>query len=164
MELWSSRGVFYLSHLIHNGELKTFDILKTEYELVKFRYLQIRRAFRAQFSSGNPQLDNNPLVEVIRSSHPKKLISIFYNMLVLPLSSTSVYALKSSWEGDMGTTEWSEALDTCKLVSPKLSDHLTQIYIVHRSYLTPLRISRYKRDQSANCPMCEQEVGNCYHL
>lgn len=30
----------------------------------------------------------------------------------------------------MENEEWSEALDTCKAVSPKLSDRLTQIYIL----------------------------------
>lgn len=83
-----------------------------------FRYLQIRHAFRAQF----PQLDNNPLMEVIRSSDPKKLISVFYSMLLLPPSSTSAYELKARWEVDVGATEdkeWNDAQDACKLVFPQ---------------------------------------------
>lgn len=95
------------------------------------------------------------------------MISHFYNMLSLPQASTSAYALKTRWEGDVGSTEdeeWSEALDTCKLVSPKLSDRFTQIFILHRSYLTPLRISKYKQDQSTNCPRCNQERCKFYHL
>lgn len=48
--------------------------------------------------------------------------------------------------------KWSEALDTCKAVSPKLSDILTQIYILHRSYLTPLRFSQFKRDHPQLLP------------
>lgn len=163
--MWSSRGIFYLSHITQNGELKTFDRLKSEFTIPNqmfFRYLQIRHTFRTQFPAGNPSLDNNPLMEVIKSTDTKKRISHFYNMLSLPQASTSVYALKTRWEGDLGSTkdeEWSEVSDTCKLVSPKL---LTQTFTLHRSYLTPL--SRYKQDHSINCPMCNQETGTFYHL
>lgn len=63
-------------------------------------------------------------------------------MLLLPSSSRLAYALKTRWEEDVGAMEdeeWSDALGTCKLVSPKLFDRLTQIDIIHRSYLTPLK-------------------------
>lgn len=52
-----------------------------------------------------PQLDNNPLMEVIRSYDPKKRISFFYSMLLLPSSSTLAYELKARWEMDVGATE-----------------------------------------------------------
>lgn len=55
--------------------------------------------------------------------------------------------------GPMEDAEWSNALDTCKLVSPKLSDRLTQIFITPKTYLTPLRVSKYKSNQSTNCQM-----------
>lgn len=64
-------------------------------------------------------------MEALKCPDPKKLISQFYIMLTLPQATTSAYALKSRWEGEVGTLaddEWSDALDTCKLVSPKLSD------------------------------------------
>lgn len=60
--------------------------------------------------------------------------------------------------------EWSDALDTCKIVSPKLSDCLTQLYILHRFYLTPLRLARYKSNHSTTCPMCSHYAGSFYHL
>lgn len=60
--------------------------------------------------------------------------------------------------------DWSEALDTCKIVSPKLSDRLTQLFIIHCFYLTPLRIAHYKREQSILCPMCNGANGSFYHL
>lgn len=44
------------------------------------------------------------------------------------------------------------------------SDRLTQIYIIHRSYLSPIRVSRYKPYQSPNCVMCNQATGTFYHL
>lgn len=65
-------------------------------------------------------------------------------MLLLPSVSRSAYAWKARWEEDIGAIEdeeCREALDNCKLVSPKLSDRLTQKYITHQAYLTLLRVS-----------------------
>lgn len=63
-------------------------------------------------------------------------------MLHTPASAVFAYAPKVRWEDDVGRLEddeWSDALDTCKFASPKLSDLLNQLYILHRAYLTPLR-------------------------
>lgn len=169
-ELWRSRGINYLSHLISDGDLKVFDRLRDEYGLPSqmfSRYLQLRHAFRTQFPTGPPLLEVNPFIAVICSLDPKKLISTFYNMLLMLSASRSAFALKTRWQEDIGVIEdeeCSKALDHCKLVSPKLSDRLTQIYITDWAYLTPLRVSRYKQDQTANCAMCNQVTGTFYHL
>lgn len=70
---------------------------------------------------------------MIKGSDPRRLISDFYNMLLTPSATVLAYNLKPSWERDVGPMEdedWNEALETCKLVSPKLSDRLSQIYIL----------------------------------
>lgn len=103
----------------------------------------------------------------IKYPDPKKLMSQFHSMLTLPRATTSAYALKSKWEGEVGPVEddeWGDALDACKLVSPKLSDRLTQTFIIHRAYLTPLRVSRYRWDCPATCQMCGQDTGTFFHL
>lgn len=108
-----------------------------------FRYIQLCHAFRTQFPLDDLTLANNSLREAIKCPDPKKLISQLYMMLTLPQANTSAYSLQSRWEGEVGSMEdeeWSDALDTCKLVSPKLSDRQTQIFIMHRYYLTPLQI------------------------
>lgn len=66
--------------------------------------------------------------------------------------------------GQIEDEEWTQALDTCKVVSPKLSDRLSQIFILHRAYLTPLRIARYKRDNPSTCHLCHIESGTFFHL
>lgn len=169
-EFWSIRGIHYLNHLISDGELKSFNNLQEEFALPNnmfFRYLQIRHALSAQFPETTPQSIPNSIIAVVKSTDPQKLISSFYNMLIIPSSTKLAYNIKSRWEREVGVIEdeeWSEALDNCKVVSPKLSDRLTQIYILHRLYLTPLRIARYKRDHSNSCPMCMQDIGTFFHL
>lgn len=141
-DMWGSRGIFYLSHIVSDGTLKSFDRLKSEFALpnqMYFRYLQLHHAYRAQFPANSTPLANNSLFEAIKCLDPEKLISQFYSMLSLPQATVTAYVLKNRWEGELGPLEdeeWSEALDACKLVS----DRLTQIFILHRSYLTPLKI------------------------
>lgn len=169
-ELWSSRGIIYLLHIVHHDRLKTFDRLKTEYMLpnqMLFRYMQLRHAFYAQFPSGECHMVGNPLMEAVKCPDPKKLISQFYSMLTIPQATSSAYALKTRWEGEVGTLaddEWSDALDACKLVSPRLSDRLTQLFMIHRAYLTPLRLSKYREGQSTMCIICNQATGTFFHL
>lgn len=50
------------------------------------------------------------------------------------------------------------------MVSPRLSDRLSQIYIIHRAYLTPIRVARYKQNYSTTCQMCGKETGTFFHL
>lgn len=150
--------------------MKTFETLKSEFALPNsmfFRYIQLRHAFHTQYPADDLTLKDNPLMAAIKFPDPKKMISQFYAMLTIPQATVQAYALKTRWEDEVGSIEddeWSDALDTCKLVSPKISDRLTQIFITHKSYLTPLRISRYKSNQSANCLMCNQAVGTFFHL
>lgn len=49
-------------------------------------------------------------------------------------------------------------------MSPKLSDRLSQIYILHRAYLTLLRVARYKCGHPTRCLLCGQEAGTFFHL
>lgn len=170
IELWASRGISYLHDLVTHGTFKTFEVLKEEFTLQNnmfYQFLQIRHAAQTQFSQSLLQSTPNPIIAIIKNTDPKKLISCFYNMLSIPTLSKMAYALKLIWERDVGTIEdeaWEEALETCKNVSPKLSDRLSQIYILHRAYLTPLRIARYKRNPPTTCPMCNITTGTFFHV
>lgn len=167
---WLERGILYLHHVWSNGTLKNFDTLKEEFHLANnmvFRFLQLRHAIQAQFPQPPPRSAPNPLIAIIKDTDPKKLISCFYNMLTIPIATKITYGLKSRWERDLGNLEneeWEEALDTCKEVSPKLSDRLTQLNIIHRTYLTPHRIARYKHNCPTVCPMCKSTESSFYHL
>lgn len=170
LELWESRGIYYIHHLLFNGTLKTYDTLKEEFSLPNFmffRYLQVRHATQTQFLQVGAPPALHPVMAIVKSTDPRGLISTFYKMLLTPTSSKIAFDLKPRWEREIGlmeNEEWEEALETCKAVSPKLSDRLSQIYITHRTYLTPIRVARYKRNQSTLCPMCGQETGTFFHL
>lgn len=83
------------------------------------------------------------------------------------LSHCPCLPVKSQMGDGLGVVddeEWEEALASCKKVSPKLSDRLTHLYILHRSYLTPICLSKYRPDHSSACPRCGDPRGTFYHL
>lgn len=71
---------------------------------------------------------------------------------MLPMATASAYQRKSHREPDLGDVtdkEREDALATCKCVSPKLSDSLIHLSILHWSYLMPHRLSRYRPEHSS---------------
>lgn len=133
-----------------------------------FRFLQVRHALQSQFGASVPNLESVTLAGVILDEDPKKLTSTLYNQLLLPSVTSHAYQLKSKWEGDLGgleDEEWEEILSSCKRVSPKLSDRLTHLYILHRSYLTPSRLCKYKQNTNPTSQMRKrrQYLLSLYH-
>ena len=168
--IWSEHGIYYLHHLFSNGTLKNFERLQNEFLLpnsLLFQFLQVHHAVQAQFTQPLPQSSPNVVMAIVKGEDPRRLISDFYVMLLTPSSTVLAYNLRPRWEREVGLLEdeeWSEALDACKTVSPKLSDRLTQLYVVHRAYLTPLRIARFRQQSSTSCTMCNQATGTFFHL
>lgn len=131
------------------------------------RYLQLRHALQTQFKNSPPNLEQLDILAVIKGPDHQKLISIFYSHLLRPGAVTIAYKLKERWVGDVGEMEdeeWEEALDACKKVSHKLSDRLTQLFILHRTYLTPTRLAKFKLNHSPLCPRCASPQGTFFHL
>lgn len=65
-----------------------------------------------------------PLLDSVYDNDLKKCTATFYNMLSTPLAPKTVYFSKTQSATDiqgLENTEWDEVLDTCKMVSPKLS-------------------------------------------
>lgn len=66
--------------------------------------------------------------------------------------------------GELEEDEWTDALVAGKLVSPRLADRLTHLYILHRSYLTPAHIARCNPQWDPLCPRCKDHNSSFYHL
>lgn len=81
--IWLSRGIL-LSHLLHNGEIKTFDQLKIEFNLpnhMLFHFFQVHHALHTQFMATHPDISSLDILTVILCEEPSQLITLFYNML-----------------------------------------------------------------------------------
>lgn len=66
--------------------------------------------------------------------------------------------------GDLEDDDWGEVLETPRLVSPKMSDRLTQTYNTHIAYLTLQRLAKFCPSHSSMCPRCLIYVGTFDHL
>ncbi|PIO11944.1 hypothetical protein AB205_0020800, partial [Aquarana catesbeiana] len=168
--LWVSKGIIYLTQVVAHGMVKLFQTLIDDFALpnhMLFRYLQIRHALNTQFGSPIPALEVPLPVDIIMGKDSKKLISQFYTYLTRPAADAVAHQLKLRWESDLGSLtdeDWEEALANCKAVSPKLSDRLSHLYMLHSSYLTPRRISKYRHDHNPNCPNCGHCTASFFHL
>lgn len=66
------------------------------------------------------------------------MISTLYNALQTLQAVKLAYWAKVRWEPDLGSMEddeWEEILDNYKMVTPRISDRLTQLYMLHRAGL-----------------------------
>lgn len=169
-DLWVTKGVIYLSQVVANGSVKAFQTLKDNFALSNhmfFRYLQLQHALNTQLGGPIPALEIPLLVDIVLGEDPKKQISQIYTYLMRPIAETTTQQQRSRWESDLGILtdeDWEEALGNCKIVSPKLSDRLSHLYVLHRSYLTPARISKYKHDHNPGCPDCGHHMASFFHL
>lgn len=60
--------------------------------------------------------------------------------------------------------EWSEALEAPTMVSPSINNRLSQLYILHRSYLTPTRLFRMGRLPHSTFHRCSVDNADLWHL
>lgn len=107
------------------------------------------------------------LVEVITGAEPSKLISTLYLALRARSVADIVNTAKNRWEGDIGPVEdedWDEVLENVKKTSPRLPERMTQLYIIHKSYLTPARLAKFSQNQDTHCPRCMSPISSFFHL
>lgn len=137
--IWATYGIIYLHQVLSNSGLKPFQTLKEEYTLPKhlvFKYLQLRHAIRTQLQSLEIVTDSPPAMGIIMGEDPSKLISNLYFAFRHQRSITIAQKAKAVWEQNTGPikeADWDEILEGTKAVSPKLSDRLTKLYIIHKA-------------------------------
>lgn len=86
--------------------------------------------------------------------------------IVYPLVNQIVDRTRTQWKGNVGPleSEWAEILENTKKTSSRLSDPLTQLYIIHRAYLTPLRILKYCLNYNPLCSRCAGHSCTLFYL
>lgn len=107
------------------------------------------------------------MLGIILGDDPSKLISLLYYTIRQRGVAAASHKAKTQWEQDIGPiddADWNEILEGTKTVSPKMLDRLTQIYIVHKAYLTPLRLARFQHTPDPTCRLCRADPGSFYHL
>lgn len=171
-EAWRSKGIRRVNHILTSGgELKPFSQLQNEFALPHsqfYKFLQLRHACDKE--------DKEMLVppkllipaEVIGTVEASKgLISVLYRYLLSENFSKTPVDLRSRWEGDIGPIEpgiWEEILQAVPKISVSEQHRLSQIYLLHRVYRTPLFLHKIGLRDSPICNRCCVHPASLMHL
>lgn len=168
--VWATYGIINIHQVLSDARLKQFQVLKEEYTLpnqMAFKYLQLRHALKTQIPNMEVVSDSPPVLDVILGEEPSKLILTLYLQIRNSRSNATAQKAKMEWEkdiGPIGEEDWDEIMEGTRLTSPKLSDRLTEIYIIHKGYLTPLKKAKFLRTYDPSCHLCHAAPGTFFHL
>lgn len=91
--IWGNKGVIYLSQVVANGTVKSFQTLKDNFALpnhMLFRYLQLQHALNSQFGDSIPAFKILLLVDIVLGRDPKRLLSQIYTYLMMLTATTTI--------------------------------------------------------------------------
>lgn len=171
-ESWVSKGIRRVKQILTpEGELKQFSDLQNEFALPHsqfFKFLQLRHACskedRELLATAHPL----PPAEIVGNTETSKgLISVIYRYLLTQLFSKHPVDLKTKWEGDLGPIEpgiWEEILQAIPKVSVSEQHRLSQIYLIHRVYRTPLFLHKIGLRDSPICNRCCIHPASLLHM
>ena len=130
-----------------------------------FRYLQIRH-FITEDTTLVTNSSASPIERVLSLQFSKKQISIYYNVLISNLPSSS-HATKQAWEADLGVEiidcDWAEMWEYAKEISVCNRTKSIQFRILHRIHITPALRNKMDTNTSPLCLKCKVEIGNYVH-
>lgn len=66
--------------------------------------------------------------------------------------------------GEINDNQWEAALKAIPVVSLSASQRLSQLFILHRAYRTPVQLHRWGGRDSSACPKCGVHRGDFIHL
>lgn len=144
-QVWASRGIVGLKHLVTGGRLSTFPELKTEHNLPNwmfFRFLQVRHAFQHQIPNG-VTFELDPVERLLFTKVLIDPLSALYFHLSasLPTKLTKTF---TKWKQDFPSLT-GEDWETCvfSYVSNMISarDRFIQLKFLHQAYYTPCRLA-----------------------
>ena len=170
---WKDAGISTIKNLYKEGVLKSFQQLKTEFNLHQsqfFRYLQLRSYINSipEFRTGLCTAPNQVESILIKASTlPKKTVSFLYDSL-FQVEKASTNNSKIAWENHFQTQIdeglWGNILLNAKKITCSNKSYETQYKIVHRLHISPVIRSKFDPLCSPLCPRCQNGQGTHSHM
>lgn len=168
---WRVSGLSELGHLFDNGQMRSFQSLKQEFNLPSkdfYKFLQLRHFLESHSKEGNIRFDLTEVEKQLLSSITlKKKISELYSLLS-NVGPSTFDSLRMIWENDLGSNfsdvEW---LSVCTCVFPKgvsITAQEQNYKFIHRTYLTPVRLHKIFPNTSKLCFKCRSNIGTVMHV
>lgn len=124
-----------------------------------------------QFQANQPatyfDVHKDALKYLLTNHNKPKRLSWLYTLLQSEHNFTKNSSM-TNWEKELGTThshtEWKDAIKTCYQYSHCTNHWELMMKILHRSYLTPVRMSLIFPVESSSCWRQCGAKGNIYHI
>lgn len=98
------------------------------------------------------------LIDIFAKSRVRKgLFSFIYGRLLGQDQRKAAYPGRRGWEKDLGALPdeiWEDTLKQVPMVSVSAQQSLSQLFIIHRVYRTPLKLYKWGRHDTLNCLRC----------
>ena len=172
-EMWKDAGILTIYDLYTDGVLKSFQQLKSEFNLQQsqfFRYLQFRSYINSipEYRTGLCTFPNQVEAILIKASTlPKKTVSFLYESLI-QVEKASTNNSKVSWENTFEVQiedgVWYNILLNAKKITCSNKSYETQYKIIHKLHISPVIRSKYDPLCSPLCPRCRAGQGTHSHM
>lgn len=130
-----------------------------------YKYLQLRYTLQAQQQTHSLAVSSPLLMEVLRAEARKESISKIYAEFMSSVQNHASLKCRSKWMEDIGDIDgdqWDMALESIPAVSVSASHKLLQLFILHRTYRTPIQLHSWGRRDSPLCPKCRVHQDICF--
>lgn len=170
-QLWSERGVASINDLYDNGTFMSFSDLSSKFNLPSshlFRFFQIRHFAQKNY----PDFPNTPpqtLLDTLLRINPnqKGNISHIFNAMDV-ITSVFPQHTKHLWEQDLGLNfeedQWDNILELVHNSSLCARHGLIQCKLIHRTYYTNHRLSKFYPNVADSCNRCNQSPADLIHM
>ncbi|CAI9536469.1 unnamed protein product, partial [Staurois parvus] len=95
------------------------------------------------------------------------MISRVYTQLLSTAQDQASLRSRAQWSRDIGEFAgevWDAALESVPGISLSSSHKLSQLFILHRVYRTPVQLYQWGRRDSPDCPRCRVQQGDFTHM
>ncbi len=163
---WHTNGLCTVTDLFEQGVFMSYNNLVQKYNLKGkdnfWKYLQIRNCVSTKIQ----HTDGNHILDFLTLPYPQQKASVFYRTTNHVLSNDCIH-LKTIWERDIGIVigdeEWKIILSNTGKYVREARGQFTQYKIIHRFYLTPLRLNRMGLTNNNVCWKCQKDRGTFIH-
>lgn len=161
--VWASRGVKVLGDITREGELITFDQLKTQHNLSNpyfFQYLQRRHAFQTHFSSRRVEVLPFALEDLLMDEELSKPLSAMYKSFFkkTPPAVTRCREQRMAEIPEIQGEDWEDMWDHPFKHLLSARDRLIQFKFLHRIYHTPARLACIYPSATDKCWRCSPRL------
>ncbi|XP_069605738.1 uncharacterized protein [Ranitomeya imitator] len=168
---WLGKGIQYVYQIIEQGELKSFSQLQAEFGLGtagEYQYLQMRHAFGAQSRDGGIRTQRDIVLEyVCNDGTTGGVIPTLYKDLLHTILLGFPIMARAKWERDLGQMDnetWELVLEWVPRLSLSEPYRMSQLYVIHRVYKSPMVLYKAGLLNDSECPRCKSTDADIFHM